>query len=105
MKLSELFIHFVNHPMEQRKSWQNQFARCYKQSNCTRTVCRPDSWLEVRMYPEGPAIGHLTQISVIFLGHTANVELLKSTLHFMLHKQPSSILIPKFSLRRALSTR
>ena len=51
-------------------------------------VCLSD-WLEVIVHPEGPAIGHLTQNSVIFLGHTANAELLKSTLHCMFLRQPS----------------
>jgi hypothetical protein len=107
-KISKLFIQFVTRPTEKRKSWQNKFARCCKQSNCTRRICRqgtsiwlPDYWLEVSKHQEGPAIGHLTQNSVIFLGHTETAELLTSTLHCMLLTQPSPKLIPKFSPRRS----
>jgi hypothetical protein len=65
----------------------------------------PDYWLEVSLHPEGPATGHLDQG---FLWFSSVLEQILSwcqysTLHCMLHVQPSQWLTSNFRPNLALS--
>jgi hypothetical protein len=51
----------------------------------------PDCWLEVSLHPEGPATGQLDQgFSVVFLGPTANAELVPK-FHVALHASHAAL--------------